>query len=381
MSQNNSSAQVELFINGSKKEIRDHYISELHRYASMLESLRSSSSWDPKKSSNPHAYKLWDDHWNMSVLSGTTRVKEYSLDNKILYKIESQYRSNHGGHQSLEDLLQEKYPIVYSDDRAKFVARSKTVHEEHKHQFIIDNLDHYKSLISDIIDGLESKKNLPIYDVYSAFEAIIATMSLCTNHEELTVNDSLVVRCAKRCGFDIHFITTNTGHFDAIDYMRAYRHNILLIGIPSDRKVRYDGNVANSRLQFISHDMGHSSRVMALDDKERIFEIYDKAINIEDAKIKELLIMFLYLMVHEDNQNYFSKIPQKMVDLCFYASYDRDVHDAVRKYSDLYSATDNSMYYGKPQGLFGNGKDHNDFEKFTQYCYSHILINFFNVSK
>jgi len=368
---------IELFVENNDEKIFQHYISELWRYLAMLEELKISEQWSVDFVSN-QGYRLWFNGQNQNYPIHPKRTTYPESDKRSM---RLRYFDRHkSDYVTFEDLLQEKYPIEYDSEEERFRMRSRSVHDSHRLQFIVENLETYKSLLTKKIEGLSG---LSVNTIYGIFKDILALKSLAPNIGNVSVNDSIVLRCLKSTPFKIHFLTNQTGLFGIGAYMHAYRNNILIVSLPSNRKVKYDGITAYASLQHTGHDFNHTLRILDVENKEIIDRIYDKVITMDiDELTREMLVLFLWIMVHEICENLFteeelSQKPDKDGKIRIPLEYVSGLDGEINRIKHISSSTENIEFYRKTYRNYEKtyNEEVNNFYNFLCYFHNYMLVN------
>lgn len=217
-----------------------------------------------------------------------------------------------------EDLMnvEDLYPRLPID----FIIRSHFTLD--KKRFILQNLDFYKQRFLILIDvtqnNFKNNNEFRLAEIAYIFKYVSTLICYDPRVESLTsrfIKDNYYVN-------NYYLLPNNTGLFGFNSYLYAFFNNILLIGVPN-QSVTFDATTG-CPIKFMDHDYFHSTQIVNFMKKTILLrEIYFSILSQNyDRKFKELLILVLWILIHEELQgpnleNYISTLNPNFLDTIY----------------------------------------------------------------
>lgn len=178
----------------------------------------------------------------------------------------------------------------------------ETVIPGHEYSFIINNIETYEQRFFELLENLkkifEKTKNVDLREIAFMFNFIAALMCNYPANEVMLVNSTY-----QYC-FNYYIFPNNTGLFGLNTYLFAYFEGVDLIGAPS--QVQSYDDITTCPSSFISHDFGHCESVRDVKNKPILKAAFYKILSSNyDTKLKELLILVMWIQIHELYLNFY----------------------------------------------------------------------------
>jgi hypothetical protein len=281
-------------------------------------------------------------------------IKQRSMKRKELYGSEFENQRDQADFRKFsnsEEALQSKFPLpygivnlpvwnkhIYMSNKIEvpihptieeeFFLQMATVYDESATKFIQDKFDKYEARFMTLLENLQNKfqdeSELDIPEIQNLFAYISALACGEPNPE--------FVRYEQRQLF-YYPLPNNIGLFGLNSFLYGYFNDVYLIGVPSDIAY-YDGR-KGCPAQFIDHDYFHSGRFIGNFDNKIYYNIFTKGF---DVKMKEFLVLVLWINVHEINlsiarsatEKYFTYIKRQ-----YREPYVEEFHEEFLSFSDI----------------------------------------------
>lgn len=268
------------------------------------------------------------------------RLEVYGVD-KLIF-------SNGDDYLTFEEEAQEKYPLPYDEiytyqyllgnegpdgvnpPDSEFLHKLATVKNGKEELFIIQNINYYEErllyFINKFQEDFQITGNLHVRNIATLMRFLSSLMCL-TPLGEFNIHSSQIsynnrLRIISRGDkyymdkisefYGQYYLLNNTGLFGFNSYLYAFFSGVLIDGIPTHH-TEYD-NFIGCSYQVLIHDYSHD--VGIVENKQlrlprfldKLRYIYYSILNSPDLskKFKELLILYLWTRIHEDNSNDFA---------------------------------------------------------------------------
>lgn len=235
------------------------------------------------------------------------RVNLYGISRgEIIDNIAEAAFLNYDNFTNFEDVAQSIYPLP--EDEKLFTIKSKTSFRPK--EFILENINNYENLVLSVVNEAQNEfekthvfqmsKFTPAYNFIAKLACFDPNLSLLHITQRLDTSKS-----------DYMYLINGIGLFGFNTYLYALFSNVFLIGIPRGI-TEYDGGMACPS-HFISHDLTHSKSISRslsgfintytqstyMNILSSAYYIILNSPSINTRKLKELLILYLWIMIHE----------------------------------------------------------------------------------
>jgi len=304
----------------AQTSVFSYYISQLYNY------------WEIFKKTIPDIEFISSNlRWDRIILSpGSIKVKE--LREKIYGEfVNIKYIKEN--YTNAEEAYQYLYPINYKDLKPiimdditlfpnveysdiKFYLESGSVFPGREKQFIMDNIQRYEErflyLISYVQGKFDKKRSIDMDKITALYKYIGRLLCLDPGVElsDTPISKYENIEYGNMKKYKEYLLPNNSGLFGFNTYLYALFSGVILVGIPSGIAV-YD-NITGCPLDFIGHDYDHDGiigRKVLKKDITNTINIYYNILNSNfSRKLKELLILVMWIIIHEGTRNVFNKI-------------------------------------------------------------------------
>lgn len=219
--------------------------------------------------------------------------------------------------------------VLYTNPELKFYYRNNQVEVDES----VFQIDKYEDNFMKLLDNIEKNKNIFDHKKIIQLFLYIADMNcLKAVDADLALNNLERILDLNKC----YLITNENGSFSFNTWLYAYFEDVHLLGVTS-KQANFDGNVGCSLEMFV-HDISHISIIKQIPPEEFIDakKLYYFIHNKIDDNIKEILLLTLWISIHEVGKIDFSLSIKNLIELLIPSVDFNEFGKIFRSYSFLY---------------------------------------------
>lgn len=246
---------------------------------------------------------------------------------------------------SVDDINGKKFSENHIYPTTEWLSTIDTVLHGYEYKFITNNIDLYEERFLDLLKNLkdyfEQTNVIDLFEIIFLFYFVVSLM--CNQPFNETIHSNRSYSCE-----NIYILPNNNGFISLNTYLYAFFEGINLVGIPS--QISTFDSIRVCPVMFMVHDLNHCHYITnEIKNVDKLRNIYYKILNSGySRKLKELLILVLWVQIHEELHNFYfdDQFNESLEDFYFDTilnstlQYIEALHDEFKSFSDFILSSD-----------------------------------------